>query len=62
MKSEMVSISLKLKKSPGELGAYVIQKAKENECSVSSTLRKIVKNAKEEEEKKQLKNMPLFKK
>jgi len=56
-----ITINLRLTTEPKSIGFFIKREAQENECSYSAILRKLVKDAMREKEKKQLKNMPVFK-
>jgi len=57
-----ISANIKLSTASGELGAFILRKSQEYECSYSAVIRKMIKDARDLEEKKRLKNMPIFKK
>jgi len=59
-KDRILNMNIKLSTKPGELGAYIISKAKEFQCSNSAIVRKSLQDVKEAEERRQLKNMPMF--
>jgi len=60
--TDSINVNIKLSLAPNELGSFVKHTAENDLCSYSSAVRKMIKNAKEEADKKQLKNMPMFKK
>jgi len=62
MKKEEIHVNIKFSTKPNELGVFIKYIASENVCGYATAVRKIVNDAKKMYEKKQLKNMPLFKK
>jgi len=62
MKKSEIVINIKLSTETKELGAFILRKAKEYQCSNSAVVRKTLQDAMVLEEKRQLKNMPIFNK
>jgi len=56
-----ISINLILNLEPKSIGSFIKREAEENECGYTAIVRKVIKDAMREKEKRQLKNMPIFK-